>query len=154
MDGQKILVPYNFTGNDQKTLDFIVQQYCQEKDAEITLFHVYTPVPNIDVSDKTVMNLLTGNLSYLRQKISELEEAFGKARERLIRAGFGSGRVHCEFKPVKDDVAQEIINQVKSGGFDTIVLNHNPSRIKGFFTMSTSKKIIRALPGVRIHMVA
>lgn len=153
MEVKKILVPYNFTGNDQKALDFVIQRYGQDGTVEITLFHAYAPVPKIDVTDKTIMTLMNSNLSYLRQKITELETEFGKAKERLIRAGFDGEKVHGEFKPLKGDLPQEIINQVKSGGFSTIVLNHNPSKIKGFFTMSTSKKIMKSLPGIGIHMV-
>ena len=101
MEVKKILVPYNFTGNDQKALDFVIQRYGQDANVEITLFHAYTAVPKIDVSDKTTMTLMNSNLSYLRQKITELEIEFDK----------------------------------------------------GFFTMSTSKKIMKSLPGIGIHMV-
>ncbi len=153
MEVKKILVPYNFTRNDQKALDFVTQRYGRDGDVEITLFHGYTSVPNIDVSDKTVMKLMDSNLSYLRQKVSELESEFEKAKDRLIESGFADEKVHCEFKPLKGDLSQAIINLVKSGGFSTIVLNHNPSKIKGFFTMSTSKKIMKSLPGVGVHMV-
>jgi hypothetical protein len=153
MDGKKILVPYNFTGNDQKSLDFIIQRYGQENDVEITLFHAYTPVPEINVSDKTVMHLMASNLLYLRQRIHDLEEEFGKARERLLRAGFAGDRVRCKFKPLRNDVAKDIITLAESGDFETIVLNHNPSRIKGFFTVSTSKRIVKSLPGIGVHMV-
>ncbi|MCP3888349.1 MAG: universal stress protein [Desulfobulbaceae bacterium] len=153
MEVKKILVPYNFTRNDQKALDFVIQRYGQGGNVAITLFHAYTAVPKIDVSDKTVMKLINSNLAYLRQKITELEIELDKAKERLIRAGFVGEKVHCEFKPLKGDLPQEIINRVKSGGFSTIVLNHNPNKMKGFFTMSTSKKIMKSLPGVGIHMV-
>jgi len=153
MERKKILVPYNFTRNDQKALDFVIQRYGQDGNVEITLFHAYTPVPEIDVGDKTVMKRLNSNLSYLRQKINELEIEFGKAKERLIQSGFAGEKVGCTFKPLKGDLPQEIIKQVKSGGFSTIVLNYNPNKIKGFFTMSTSKKIMKSLPDIDIHMV-
>jgi len=153
MDGQKILVPYNFTRSDEKSLEFVIQRYGQAKDVEITLFHAYVPVPDIDISDKTVMNLMASNLSYLRQKINELQAELEKAGQRLVYAGFPPEKVRCEFMPLKDDVAQEIIRQARSGGFANIILNHNPSKIKGFFTMSTSKKIMKTLPGIGIHMV-
>ncbi len=153
MQAKKILVPYNFTGNDQKALDFVIQRYGQDTNVEITLFHAYTPVPKLDVSDKTVMTRINSNLTYLYQKISELEIELDKVRERLLRAGFAGEKIRVEFKPSRGNLSQEIINQVKSGGFATIVMNHNPSKMKGFFTMSTSKKIMKSLPGVGIHMV-
>lgn len=153
MDDNSILVPFNFTQNDYKSLDFVIQRYGQEKNVEITLFHAYTPVPKIDVNSKTIMNRLAENLSYLHQKINDLEEVFNQAKERLVRAGFPRDKIHCKFNPLKDDVARDIIKMAKSGGFTTIILNHNPSKIKGFFTTSTSKKILKSLPGIGVHMV-
>ncbi len=65
----KVLVPYNYTKNDEKTLDFVTQRYSQTEDVTITLMHVYIPVPDVEVSDRTVMARLIENMAYLRQKI-------------------------------------------------------------------------------------
>ena len=153
MDGHKILVPYNFTSSDEKSIDLVIQTFGQHQDAEITLFHSYIPVPDIDVSDKTVMSRMAGNLSYLRQKITELEVEIIKARDRLISAGFPNERVSYVFKPQEKDTAQEIIEHANKGKFTAIVLNRSPSSIRKFFTVSVSKKVIKALKNLELYMV-
>ena len=97
MSTLKILVPYNFTGNDDKAIDFVIDSFGRSADAEITLFHTYAPLPKLDISDKTVMARISANLTYLQQKTNELEEELGKAVDRLVDAGFDKERVHSVF---------------------------------------------------------
>ena len=153
MAALKILVPYNFTGNDEKAIDLAIDSFGREQDAEITLFHTYVPMPDIEVSDKTVMARLSGNMSYLRQRINELEKAIATAAERLINAGFSKEKVHYIFTPRQKETAQEIINLAIQGEFTAIVLNHNPSKIRRFFTTSISKKVARELMHMKLYIV-
>jgi hypothetical protein len=153
MDGHKILVPYNFTSNDEKSIDLVIRTFGQHQDAEITLFHSYIPVPDIDVSDKTVMSRMAGSLSYLRQKITELEGDIIKARDRLVSAGFTDERVNYVFKPQEKDAAQEIIDQANKGKYTALVLSRSPGSIRKFFTLSVSKKVTKALQNLELYMV-
>lgn len=153
MDSHKILVPLNFTSNDEKSIDLVIRTFRQHEDAAITLFHSYIPAPKIDVSDKTVMNRMAANLSYLRQKITELEVEIKNARDRLIREGFSNERVNYVFKPQDKGTAQEIIEQANKGGYTALVLNRSPGNIRRFFTPSVSKKAIKALQHLELYMV-
>jgi hypothetical protein len=153
MAAKKILVPYNFTANDEKAIDLVIQNFSQHPDTRVTLFHVYLPVPNIEVSDRTVMSRISGNLSYLRQKINDLEAEIVKARDRLIDAGFPRERVNYTFKAQDRDAAQEIIEQAINGEFTGIVLNRSPASIRKFFTPSVSKRVVRALQHLELYMV-
>lgn len=153
MANLKILVPYNFTSSDEKALDFVIHQFDQHRDAAITLFHAYIPVPDIEISDKTVMSRLAGNIAYLRQKLYDLEEAIQKARQRLISAGFAENKVDYVFKPMEKEAALEIIQHATKGAYTTIVLNRNPSKIIKFFMPSVSKKVTKALKNLDLYMV-
>ena len=153
MAATKILVPYNFTANDEKAIDLVIQNFSQHPDTRVTLFHVYLPVPNIEVSDRTVMSRISGNLSYLRQKINDLEAEIVKARDRLIDAGFPMEKVNYTFKAQDRDAAQEIIEQAIAGEFTGIVLNRSPASIRKFFTPSVSKRVVRALQHLELYMV-
>ena len=150
---KKILVPYNFTANDEKAIDLVIQNFSQHPDTRVTLFHVYLPVPNIEVSDRTVMSRISGNLSYLRQKINDLEAEIVKARDRLIDAGFPMEKVNYTFKAQDRDAAQEIIEQAIAGEFTGIVLNRSPASIRKFFTASISKRVEKALQHLELYMV-
>lgn len=153
MAAKKILVPYNFTANDEKAIDLVIQNFSQHPETRITLFHVYLPVPNIEINDKTVMSRISGNLSYLRQKINDMEVEIVKARDRLIDAGFPKEKVNYIFKPQDKDAAQEIIEQAYNGEFTDIVLNRSPASIRKFFTPSISKRVEKALQHLELYMV-
>ncbi len=153
MTSQKILVPYNFTGNDEKAIEFVMRTFRPDPEVDITLFHTYVPIPEIEVSDKSVMARMAGNLSYLRQKRNELEAALAAAAGRLIEAGFSEDRVRCIFKRRQKETAQEIIDHAVNGEFSTIVLNHSPGKIRKFFTTSISKKVEKALQFKKIYIV-
>ena len=149
----KVFVPYNFTSNDEKAIDFVIDRFGKEKDAEITLFHAYIPMPDIELNDKTVMSRLAGNMAYLRQKIYDLEEAMAAAAQRLISAGFTPDNVKSIFVPRKKDTAQDIIKQVVDGEFSAIVLNHHPSKMRKYFTASISKKVAKELADRELYIV-
>lgn len=154
MAARKILVPYNFTRNDEKAIAFVIDRFAQQSgDTQITLFHAFIPVPEIEINDKTVMSRLAGNLAYLRQKNYELEETLEQAQTRLVSAGFPEQSVKRIFKPQEKEIAQEIIEQAGKGEFTTLVLNHNPSKIKRYFTPSVTKKVARALKDIELSIV-
>jgi hypothetical protein len=153
MGNQKILVPYNFTSLDEKALDFVIQQYGKDQNAEVTLFNAYISVPSLEVSDKTVMQRVGESLSYLRQKIAESEAGIKNAMDRLKEGGFASDKVHYVFKPQEKDVAQEIIDLARKGQFTTVILNRNPRKIARFFTASVSKKVSKALNDLTLYIV-
>lgn len=153
MATDKVLVPYNFTGNDEKAIDFVIDRYGPSTDAEVTLFHTYVPLPEVEISDRTVMNRLSANLNYLRQQLGEQEQALITAAERLVAAGFAKERVTWIFKPRQREPAQEIVDQAKKGRYSTIILNHHPSKVRKFFTTSISKKVAKALAHLEQHIV-
>ncbi len=153
MAAHKILVPFNFTRNDEKAIAFVIDRFSQQPDTQITLFHAYLPVPDIEISDKTVMSRLAGNLAYLRQKNYELEEALEQAQTRLVKAGFSEQAIKRIFKPQEKEISQEIIELATKGEFTTIVLNHNPSKIRRYFTPSVTKKVSRSLKDIELSIV-
>jgi hypothetical protein len=153
MEGPKVLIPYNFTPHDEKCVDFAIQQYGPEKNAHITLFHAYIPVPEFEVDDKTVMGRLSASLTYLHQKIVECNEEIKRAAERLVNAGFHRDQIQTIFKPQEKDAAMEIEATARDGGFGIIILNRRPGAVSRFFAPSVSKKVTKALQDLEIIMV-
>lgn len=153
MAALKILMPYNFTSNDEKAVAYVIDSFLKTQNSEITLFHTYIPVPQIEISDKTVMARISSNIAYIRQKIHELEETIKSAARRLVEAGFPEEKVHYTFKPRHKETAQEIIDFAIQGDFAVIVLNHNPHKIKKFFMPSISKKVSKALMHKELYVI-
>lgn len=154
MTTHNVLVPSNFMANDEKSLDFVIQKYAHVKGVQITLFHTYSPVPEIEVRNNPLMERMSGNLSYLKQFLRDRENDLRKAKEKLVMGGFSSSQVHVIFTSLKNDVATDIITQVREKEFDIVVMNRNPSKIARFFTGSVSKKVSERLgSGVTVFIL-
>ena len=63
MAKQKILLPYNFTLQDQKAVAFILRNFAQQPDAEVVLFHAHTAIPDFEMREARVMEKLKSNLT-------------------------------------------------------------------------------------------
>ena len=147
MTTRHVLVPSNFMTNDDKSLEFVIQKYAHDKDARITLFHTYTPVPEIEVRNNPIMERMSGNLSYLKQLQNAREEELQKAKGKLVIGGFADSQVDYIFTPLKNDIATDIINIVREKKFNVVVMNRNPNKIARFFIRSVSKKVSDGLRG-------
>jgi len=133
--------------NDDKSLIFVIQKYTHDKDAMVTLFHAYTPIPAIDVRNNPIMEKMSGNLSYLKQFQKAKEEELQAAKEKLLKGGFVGSQVDYVFTPLKVDIATDIINMVRDKKFNVVVMNRNPNKIVRFFIRSVSKKVSDGLKG-------
>jgi len=151
---QKLLLPYNFTNYDLKALDFVTRTFVHRKDIEISVFHAYTPLPEIEASEATVTGRLKDQLSYLTKKLSEQETALEAVKQELTQSGFPESRINCIFKARKKDIAAEIVDLVSNEGYHLIVLNHKPGKVKRFFTGTVYSKLLSALKEVTLCIVS
>jgi hypothetical protein len=149
-----ILIPYNFTLNDEAAIDFVVQRYGKRNEVGITLFHAFTPVPEIDTKNDPIMEKVVRNTSYLRLQQDGEKQALEAARQTLINHGFAGLHIHCLYRPLQRDVAHDIIDLWRREKFDVVVLNRNPGNIINYFSRSISKRVTRHVEGgIGVHIV-
>ena len=154
MAGKKLLLPQNFTPNDRKALDFVVDTFSQVEDVEVTLFHVYTPPPPVEVSQSTVTEKLRSNLSYLQQQIQEKEAGIKAIKAELVEKGFAQASIHQVFKPRKKDIAGEVLDLYGEKHYEYLVLNRKPGKVSRFFTGSVHHRVLAALKNTTICVVS
>ncbi|MDJ0720922.1 MAG: universal stress protein [Desulfobacterales bacterium] len=154
MAAQRILLPYNFSANDQKSLDFIIKTFSRQEDADITIFHAFTPISEVESDDQSATAKLKRRLSYLTQELTEREIALQELRSQLISSGFDRERVRYIFISRKKEIAAAIIDQVEENDYDIIVLNHKPGKVSRFFTGSVFIKVVTALKDTTICVVS
>jgi nucleotide-binding universal stress UspA family protein len=154
MTALKLLLPYNYNQQDEKALDFVIRTFARRGDTGITLFHAYTPVPEIAMKKDPVMERMRENLSYLSQTVSERKEALEAACRRVAQHGAGQEQVRMVYRPRKKDIAGEIIHLAMEEAFHVVVLNRNPGKVLGFFTGSVFSKVVTALNGVTVCVVS
>ena len=143
----KILIPYNFTPNDDKAIDFVGRRYGKLEEVAVTLFHAFTPLPEMTIKENPVMKKVVHNAAILQLQQEERKKALEAARETLMAYGIDKSRIQCIFAPVKGDVAMDIIRVWKTGEYDVVVLNRNPGSIVNFFSRSISKRIAQHMEG-------
>jgi nucleotide-binding universal stress UspA family protein len=154
MATQKLLLPYHFTGLDQKALDFVINTFGKLDNIAVTVFNAYTPIPEIETDATSVTGKLKGSLSYLSQKIKENEVLLDEVKDQLVESGFPDNRVEYIYRPRKKDIASEIIDLANSDQFDIIVLNRKHARVTRFFSGSISHKVIMTLKDVTVCIVS
>ena len=150
----KILLPYNFTRQDRKALDFAIQTFAHQKAAEVTLFNVYTPVPEMNAASNPVLEKMAANLRYLSQVIRERNEVLEKEMIRLVDGGFLDGQVRVLYRPRKKEIATEIVDAAWETKCNLVVLNRRPGKVGRFFTGSIFSKVVAALSGVTVCVVS
>jgi nucleotide-binding universal stress UspA family protein len=151
---QKILVAYNFTGLDQKALDFVVSAFGNLAGIEITIFHAYTPLPEIEADASLVTGKLKGSLSYLSQQIMQRENDLKTVVDKLRQDGFPEARINTVFRPRKKDIASELIDLTRDTKFDVMVLNRKSARVTRFFSGSVSNKVLMTLKDMTVCIVS
>jgi hypothetical protein len=154
MGTQKLLLPYNFTDRDHKALEFTASTFAPQGDVEVTLFHAFLSLPEVQIQDRQVTERLKGGMGYLQAKISELESDFKNVRDELIDRGFPPARVRAVFRPRKKELLNAILDLHQRERFDIIVLSHRPAMVGRFFAGSLHTKLISALTNVTICVVS
>ena len=144
----RILLPYNYSPNDQKAIRFAIDAFACHKDAHLTLFHVYTPLPDIDVTANPENKKIRSGITFLASELKEKEAALESVRELLVGSGFDSANVVCEFKKRTKSAAEEIVDA--AAGCNVLVLNRGGGKVTHFFTRSIYARVISALRGVTI----
>ena len=151
----KVIIPYNFTANDDKSIEFIINRYRDVKDVFFTLFHAYHPIPDVSENNPLMDKMNRAN-DYLRQQLHDQQEQLEEVKKKLISAGFSSENIQCLFLALKEDVASDLIDLIQKDKYDAVVLNRNPGNIINFFTRSISKRVSQVLntrTRVSIHLV-
>jgi nucleotide-binding universal stress UspA family protein len=151
---QKILVAYNFTHLDQKAVEFVTGTFGHIDGVEITFFHAYTPIPEIETHASEVTGKLKSSLSYLSQQVMQRENDLKAITEDLSKSGLAKSQIQTIFRPRKKDIASEIINLNRDTKFDAIVLNRKASRVTRFFSGSVSHKVLMTLKETAVCIVS
>lgn len=153
MTVQKILIPQNFSQMDAEALAFVVRTFGHLKDVTMTLFHLYTPIPDIDTPSETVMGRLSASMQFLSSQLRDKEDSLRKSRNYLIANGIDGNRADYIFRSRVKSIADEIIDTFNTKGFNTIVLSCKSSRITRLFIQSVHQKVIASLSGATICIV-
>ena len=145
-----ILIPYNFSRSDEKTVDYVIENFSGNKDAEVDILHLYIPMPSISADRTTVLNRMSESLNYLNKRITELETELDAVKASFVRSGFPEEKVKTFFKAKQKTIAQEIIDMAQNKPYDMVILNRATKTITGFFSGSVFTKVVSSLKNIPV----
>jgi hypothetical protein len=154
MATKKILVPYNFTNYDQKALDFVAGTFRDAKDIQITLFHAYTPLPEIETDSNAVLGRLKDTMKSLRQKLRDQESLLKEVIQTLLLKGIADNQLDYIFEPKHKDVSEEIAETATGGNYEIIVLSRKAGKMTRLFSRSVSGKLLSSTKGMTVCVVS
>jgi hypothetical protein len=144
----RILLPYNYSPNDQKAIRFAIDTFAGRKETSVMVFHAYTPLPEIDVTANPENLKMRSGMNYLAAELKEKEEALKLVGNMLVESGFDRDAVTCIFKKRVKSAAEEIVDKV--GGCNVLILSRGAGKVTHFFTRSIYARVVTALRGVTI----
>ena len=153
MPGKKILVPFNFTEYDEKALHYVLRNYAGNKWAYVTLFHVYTPLPETKGFSDTTLSRLSSTVAAMAGEIREKEAELKKTVQDLIQSGFAEEQLDYIFKQRQKSIGQEVVEIVLEKGYDTVVLTSRPAKMKHAFTRNVHDKLLTTLKDKEICII-
>jgi len=144
----RILLPYNYSPNDQKAIRFVIDAFADREESAITLFHAYTPLPEIDVAASPENVKMRSGMTYLAGELKEKEDALKAVGEMLVARGFNRESVACMFLKRLKSPAEEIVE--RAAGCNVLVLSRGAGKVTHFFTRSIYARVVAALKGVTV----
>ena len=144
----RILLPYNYSPNDQKAIRFVIDAFAHQPDASITLFHAYTPLPDIDVKASPENLKMRSGMTYLAAELQEKEEALHRVKDQLVASGFNRQAIDCVFQKRVKSAAEEIVD--RASAVNVLVLSRGAGKVTHFFTRSIYARVVAALRGITI----
>ncbi len=156
----KMLIAIDGSECAMRAVDYAGRQFSANRDLRITLLHVlpYPPAPFWDdghiLSDeeKAARNKVIE--TWLTNQRAKLDPLFDDAVEKLIGNGIGPEQI--EKKSISDstDVADSVLEEVRDGGYQTLVLGRRGlSLSKRFLMGSVSTKVVNNGAGLAICIV-
>jgi hypothetical protein len=149
----KILIPYNFTTHEFKTLDFVVDAFGHRKGTRVTFFHCYTPLPDLDVTADPLLSKVRNGMHFLREELRKKEAGLVSAKNYLLENDFSDDQVNFIFKKREGSIAGEIAAAVQEGDFSVLILTPTPGKVKRFFAQSVHDRALKALNGITVCVV-
>lgn len=146
----KVLMTYNFTIDDQKSLDFIVNAFAKRADVLVTLFSVYTPLPEVDVKASPELAKMSRGVAFLASEVREKEQGLKAAKEYLVKNGFADECVDYILKKKTKPKSREIIDLILKKKYHVLVLSRQAAKVTRFYARGVHNQLLSALKDITL----
>lgn len=158
-DKQKILLTFTFTEKDEKALEFVLRTFTDREGVSITIFSSYPPLPSEAPDYSKSLGSWPAAIGEaivrngIEKQLLEYEHRLAETKDRLVEAGFKRDSVDHIFRESSRDEAEEIVETVKEGKYDVVVLTFRPSHVWRIFAKNVYQAVMESLKGVAICII-
>lgn len=153
MAGKWILVPYNFTDYDERALHYVIRTFADQKAVHVTLFHAYTPLPELDSYSHPGLGRLKTTMASMWTEVREKEQELKRVREDLIHNGFQENQVDWMLRSRARNIGSELVEVARKGPYNTVVISQKPRKATRAFTRRIHDALITELRNTEIVII-
>ncbi len=159
----QILVAVDDSTHAARALRYVGTLLRDTRDVQITLFHVLKPMPrgllehggseNPEVEHRLACSLRKQQEDWIKSESLMEYPILANALGVLERTGFPLDRVTLKFG-YKDDIAHNILEEARNGGYGTIVVaRHGSNGFNRFFSGGITDKLLRDATGFTLWVM-
>ncbi len=156
----KILIALDSSAGAWRAVEYVAQTFGKSPKVQVTLFHVLTSLPPafwddghvLQEKEREARQRLVGN--WQKEQEVKWQDLVSKAHQHLTDAGLAKEAVVDKFKPKYFDVAEDIINEAKTEGYDTVVMGRRGLGLaKTLLLGSVTRKVVDGAKGFAVAIV-
>ncbi|BEQ14871.1 universal stress protein [Desulfoferula mesophila] len=150
----QVLLAYDNSQQALRAVEYVGQMFARVDNVKVIIFGVYDKVPEHDMEGTVFTDQVRARISVLERDREKGREGLEEAKKMLLRKGFGDEQVKVKYVEKKKSVAKDIIDEVKTGGYGTVVMGRKGvSNLAGMLFGSVSSGVIGNLVGATICVV-
>ena len=159
----RILIAIDGTEHSARALHYVGTLLRDTRDVQVTLFHVLKPMPreflehggSEDPAEEVRLakKLQEEQENWVRKESLFEHPILSTALELFGKTGFPLDRVTLKFGH-EDDIAHTILEEARTGGYQTIVVSrHASKRMKHFLGAGITDQLLRTASGYTLWIV-
>lgn len=155
----KVLIALDSSEEAWRAVEYVAKTFGKTPGVQVTLLHilpVLSPFWDQDyiVTDKEKESLQRLVANWEAEQEKQWQSLVKKAYGRLNQAGIPKDALTDKFKPKYIDVAEDILEEAETGGFDTIVMGRRGlGMAKALLLGSVTNKVVQKVRGCAVTVV-
>jgi nucleotide-binding universal stress UspA family protein len=156
----KLLIALDSSAGAWRAVEYVAQTFGRTPGAQVTLLHILSGLPPAFWDDGHVLKEKEREsrqhlvASWQKEQEKNWHDLVNKALGHLSAAGLSQEAVVNKFKPKYYDVAEDIINEAKTEGYDTVVMGRRGlGMAKSLLLGSVTRKVVDGAKGFAVIIV-
>jgi len=156
----KLLIALDSSEGAWRAVEYVAKTFSRTPGVKVTLLHILSGLPPAFWDDGHVLKDKEREArqrlvaSWQQDQEKKWQDLVQQAHQHLTAAGLPQEAVANKFKPKYYDVAEDIINEAQTAGYDTIVMGRRGlGMAKALLLGSVTRKVVDGAKGCAVTIV-